>query len=149
MPRVSRLKDGYEDALKELGDLRKKQREQQVPMDKSGKTVEGNHPSDQAVTSQEMECLYQRVSKNLEVGDYPAIVSAQWPVLNVSVAELRHKLHFSHASNFVSFFHSVSISGKTFTYEDSRAPLFDFESAIGGAERDTGGANCEIYSAQA
>ena len=40
MPRVSRLKDGYEDALKELGDLRKKQREQQVPMDKSGKTIE-------------------------------------------------------------------------------------------------------------
>jgi septal ring factor EnvC (AmiA/AmiB activator) len=43
--KVSRLKDGYEDALKELGELRKKQREQQVSklldaMDKSGKTIE-------------------------------------------------------------------------------------------------------------
>jgi septal ring factor EnvC (AmiA/AmiB activator) len=43
--RVKRMKDGYEDALKELGDLRKKQREQQVSklleaMDRSGKTFE-------------------------------------------------------------------------------------------------------------
>jgi hypothetical protein len=43
--KVGRLKDGYENALKELGDLRKKQREQQVPrlldaMDRSGKTFE-------------------------------------------------------------------------------------------------------------
>jgi len=43
--KVSRLKEGYEDALKELGELRKKQREQQVSklldaMDKSGKTIE-------------------------------------------------------------------------------------------------------------
>ncbi|MDD3930507.1 MAG: hypothetical protein PHY87_11960 [Sphaerochaeta sp.] len=43
--KVSRLKDGYENALKELGELRKKQREQQVSklldaMDKSGKTIE-------------------------------------------------------------------------------------------------------------
>ena len=43
--RVKRMKDGYENALKELGDLRKKQREQQVSklldaMDKSGKTIE-------------------------------------------------------------------------------------------------------------
>jgi len=43
--KVSRLKNGYEDALKELGNLRKKQREQQVSklldaMDKSGKTIE-------------------------------------------------------------------------------------------------------------
>lgn len=43
--KVGKLKDGYENALKELGDLRKKQREQQVPrlldaMDRSGKTFE-------------------------------------------------------------------------------------------------------------
>lgn len=43
--RVKRMKDGYENALKELGDLRKKQREQQVSklldaMDRSGKTFE-------------------------------------------------------------------------------------------------------------
>jgi septal ring factor EnvC (AmiA/AmiB activator) len=43
--KVKRLKDGYENALKELGDLRKKQREQQVSklldaMDRSGKTFE-------------------------------------------------------------------------------------------------------------
>ncbi len=43
--KVKKLKDGYEEALKELGDLRKKQREQQVSklldaMDKSGKTFE-------------------------------------------------------------------------------------------------------------
>jgi tRNA C32,U32 (ribose-2'-O)-methylase TrmJ len=42
---VKRMKDGYENALKELGDLRKKQREQQVSklleaMDRSGKTFE-------------------------------------------------------------------------------------------------------------
>lgn len=43
--KVRSLKDGYEHALKELGELRKKQREQQVSklldaMDKSGKTFE-------------------------------------------------------------------------------------------------------------
>jgi len=43
--RVKRMKDGYENALKELGDLRKKQREQQVSklldaMDRSGKTFD-------------------------------------------------------------------------------------------------------------
>jgi len=43
--KVKKLKDGYENALKELGDLRKKQRELQVSklldaMDKSGKTFE-------------------------------------------------------------------------------------------------------------
>ncbi len=43
--KVKKLKDGYENALKELGDLRKKQRELQVwklpdAMDKSGKTFE-------------------------------------------------------------------------------------------------------------
>ena len=43
--KVKRLKDGYENALKELGNLMKKQREQQVSklldaMDRSGKTFE-------------------------------------------------------------------------------------------------------------
>jgi hypothetical protein len=43
--KVKEFKDGYENALKELGDLRKKQRELQVSkflnaMDKSGKTFE-------------------------------------------------------------------------------------------------------------
>ena len=43
--KVISLKDGYENALGELGDLRKKQREQQVSklldaMDKNGKTFE-------------------------------------------------------------------------------------------------------------
>jgi len=43
--KVRKLKDGYENALRELGDLRKQQREQQVSklldaMDKSGKTFE-------------------------------------------------------------------------------------------------------------
>ncbi|MBI9096787.1 MAG: hypothetical protein JEY71_18180 [Sphaerochaeta sp.] len=43
--KVKMMKDGYENALRELGDLRKKQREQQVSklldaMDKSGKTFE-------------------------------------------------------------------------------------------------------------
>jgi hypothetical protein len=43
--KVKELKDGYENALRELGDLRKKQRELQVSklldaMDKSGKTFE-------------------------------------------------------------------------------------------------------------
>jgi hypothetical protein len=43
--KVRSLKDGYENALRELGDLRKKQREQQVSklldaMDKNGKTFE-------------------------------------------------------------------------------------------------------------
>ena len=43
--RVARLKDGYENALRELGELRKKQRELQISkvldaMDKSGKTFE-------------------------------------------------------------------------------------------------------------
>jgi hypothetical protein len=43
--KVRSLKDGYENALRELGDLRKKQREQQVSklldaMDRSGKTFE-------------------------------------------------------------------------------------------------------------
>jgi len=43
--RVKSLKEGYENALRELGELRKKQREQQVSklldaMDKSGKTFE-------------------------------------------------------------------------------------------------------------
>ena len=43
--RVKRMKDGYENALKELGDLRKKQREQQVSklldaMDRRGKTFD-------------------------------------------------------------------------------------------------------------
>lgn len=43
--KVKMMKDGYENALKELGDLRKKQREQQVSklldaMDKNGKTFE-------------------------------------------------------------------------------------------------------------
>ncbi|MDD4573590.1 MAG: hypothetical protein PHR69_05180 [Sphaerochaeta sp.] len=43
--KVKMLKDGYENALRELGGLRKKQREQQVTklldaMDKSGKTFE-------------------------------------------------------------------------------------------------------------
>ena len=43
--KVKSLKEGYEKALRELGELRKKQREQQVSklldaMDKSGKTFE-------------------------------------------------------------------------------------------------------------
>ena len=43
--KVRSLKDGYENALGELGDLRKKQREQQVSklldaMDRNGKTFE-------------------------------------------------------------------------------------------------------------
>ena len=43
--KVKQLKDRYENALKELGELRKKQREQQVSklldtMDRSGKTFE-------------------------------------------------------------------------------------------------------------
>lgn len=43
--KVKSLKEGYENALRELGELRKKQREQQVSklldaMDKSGKTFE-------------------------------------------------------------------------------------------------------------
>jgi len=43
--KVKKLKDGYEEALKELGDLRKKKREQQVSklldaMEKSGKSFE-------------------------------------------------------------------------------------------------------------
>ena len=43
--KVKEFKDGYENALRELGDLRKKQRELQVSklldaMDKSGKTFE-------------------------------------------------------------------------------------------------------------
>ncbi len=43
--KVISLKDGYENALGELGDLRKKQREQQVSklldaMDRNGKTFE-------------------------------------------------------------------------------------------------------------
>ena len=43
--KVKSLKDGYENALGELGDLRKKQREQQVSklldaMDRNGKTFE-------------------------------------------------------------------------------------------------------------
>jgi len=43
--RVKKLKNGYELGLRELSDLRKQQREQQVSklldaMDKSGKTVE-------------------------------------------------------------------------------------------------------------
>jgi len=43
--KVAKLKDGYENALKELGELRKKQRELQASklldaMDRSGKTFE-------------------------------------------------------------------------------------------------------------
>jgi septal ring factor EnvC (AmiA/AmiB activator) len=43
--KVKKLKDGYEEALKELGDLRKKKREQQVSklldaMEKSGKSFD-------------------------------------------------------------------------------------------------------------
>ena len=43
--KAARLKDGYESALRELGELRKKQRELQISkvldaMDKSGKTFE-------------------------------------------------------------------------------------------------------------
>lgn len=43
--KVKSLKEGYENALRELGELRKKQREQHVSklleaMDKSGKTFE-------------------------------------------------------------------------------------------------------------
>ena len=42
--KVKMMKDGYENALKELGDLRKKQREQQVSklldaMDRSGRPL--------------------------------------------------------------------------------------------------------------